>query len=67
MPLVEREEVVAGAEDGTTTADKQAGAKPARRFLTRTTATGRKKQEASLATAIRVMELDLDPDNVQVH
>ena len=67
MPLVVRDEEVAGPDNETNASDGQVGARPARRFLTRTTATGRKKQEASLVTAIRVMELDLNPDNVKVH
>ena len=40
---------------------------PARRFLTRTTDIGRKKQEAALTTAISVMELDLNLENLHVH
>ena len=67
MPLVVHDEEVAGPDNVTNAQDGQGGAKPARRFLTRVTATGRKKQEASLVTAIRVMELDLDPDNIKVH
>ena len=67
MPVVEPDGGVGGAEEATTPTENQTGAKPARRFLTRTAAAGRKKQEASLATAIRAMELDLDPDNVPVH
>ena len=58
---------VAGPDNDTNTTDGQGGAIPARRFLTRTTAIGRKKQEATLTTAIRVMELDLNPENVHVH
>ena len=64
MPVVEREDGL-GAEEATT--ENQTGTKPARRFLSRTAAAGRQKQEASLATAIRAMELDLDPENVSVH
>ena len=64
MPVVEREDGLGGEE---ATTENQTGTKPARRFLTRTAAAGRQKQEASLATAIRAMELDLDPENVSVH
>ena len=67
MPVVERDGGVEGAEEATITTKHQTGAKPACRFLTRTAAAGRKKQEASLATAIRAMELNLDPENVPVH
>jgi hypothetical protein len=66
MPLVERDEGVAGPENDTNTTDGQGGGKPARRFLTRSTATGRKKQEATLTTAIRVMELNLNPEDLHV-
>jgi hypothetical protein len=54
-------------ENDTKTQDSQGGAKPARRFLTRTIATWKRKQEASLTTAIHRMELDLNPENVYVH
>jgi hypothetical protein len=67
MPLVEHDEVVMGPENNTITMNSQGGAKPARRIFTRTTVTGRKKQEAALTTAFRVMKLDLNPDNVHVH
>jgi hypothetical protein len=67
MPLVVHDEEAAGPHNVTNATDGQGGAKPARRFLTRVTATGRKKQEASLVIAIRVMELDLDPENIKVH
>jgi hypothetical protein len=67
IPLVEHDEVVAEPVNDKNTTNSQGGAKPARRFITRTTATGRKKQEASLTTAIRIMELDLNPENVNVH
>ena len=67
MPVVEQDRGVEGDEGATTITENQTGAKPARRFLTRTAAAGRKKQEASLATAVRAMELDLDPENVPVH
>ena len=43
MPLVVRDEEVAGPDNETNASDGQVGARPARRFLTRTTATGRKK------------------------
>jgi hypothetical protein len=66
MPLLVRNEEGAGPDNETNAPDGQGGARPARRFLTRTTASGRKKQEASLVTAIHVLELDLNPDNVKV-
>ena len=61
MPLGVRDEEVAGPDNETNASDGQVGARPKRRFLTRTTATGRKMQEASLVTVIRMMELDQNP------
>ena len=58
---------MAEPENDTNTMDGQGGAIPARRVLTRTTAIGREKQEATVITAIHVMELDLNPENVHVH
>ena len=62
MPLgVRDEEVETNATNG------HAVARPQRQCITRTTDTERKKKEASLVTAIRVMKLDQDPNNVELH
>jgi hypothetical protein len=72
MPLVVRDEEVAGPDKETNASDGQTGARPARRFLaklkhTTTSADRLQLEEASLVTTIRGMELDLDPENVTNH
>jgi hypothetical protein len=67
MALFVRDKEVGGPENETNAPEEEVGARPARRFLTRTTASGRKKKEASLITAIHMMELNLDPDNAKFH
>ena len=72
MPLVVRDEEVAGPDKETNASDGQTGARPARRFLaklkhTTTSADRLQLEEASLVTTIRGMELDLDPENITNH
>jgi hypothetical protein len=44
MPLVVPDEEVGSPENETNAPEEEVGARPARRFLTRTTASGRKKK-----------------------
>ena len=67
IPLVESNKVVERGKNDITQKEKQAGAKPTRRYLTRNTATMRIEQERILAAAISVMELSQNPEDLKVH
>jgi hypothetical protein len=67
MPLFVRDEDVAGPGKDTQTINGQGGAMPAGRFLTRNSTLGRKKQVATLISAIHVMEVNLNLENFHVH
>ena len=54
-------------ENETNTGISQEDTEPAEKFLILTKWERRENQEASLATAIKRMELDLTPENVHVH
>jgi hypothetical protein len=55
MSVVVREEEEGGPENETDTPEEEGGARQARRFLTRATASGRKMKEANLTTVIHMM------------
>ena len=62
-----RDEDVAGPRKDTQSVEGQGGAIPAKRSLTGSTSRERKKQEATLISAIQVMELNLNPEFLNVH
>ena len=58
---------MAGPRKDTQSVEGQGGAIPAKRSLTGSTSRERKKQEATLISAIQVMELNLNPEFLNVH
>ena len=55
------------ASQGSDSTDPATGKAPQRRFLTRSGAARRKKQESCLEVAIHQLALDLNPDNLGTH